>query len=68
MKGIVSAVITEDSDLLAFGCQNVIVKLELNGNAILIQRKDFGNIKEFRHWTESKFRQSTLYQSRIGKF
>ncbi|XP_071962950.1 exonuclease 1-like isoform X2 [Antedon mediterranea] len=34
--GIAEAIITEDSDLVAFGCDKVIVKLDINGNGLEI--------------------------------
>jgi exonuclease-1 len=34
----------------------VIYKLGLDGKGTLIRRKDFGKIKDFRNWTDSKFR------------
>ncbi|KAG6888721.1 hypothetical protein C0992_007630 [Termitomyces sp. T32_za158] len=41
--GIVDAILTEDSDLLVFGCQNVLFKLDSVANTVVsISRKDFG--------------------------
>ncbi|KAG6861398.1 hypothetical protein C0995_000527 [Termitomyces sp. Mi166 len=43
--GIVDAILTEDSDLLVFGCQNVLFKLDTVANTVVsISRKDFGSI------------------------
>lgn len=36
-KGIAQAVITEDSDLMLFGCSKVLFKLDLMGNGLLIE-------------------------------
>ncbi|XP_022095679.1 exonuclease 1-like [Acanthaster planci] len=36
ISGIAQAVITEDSDLVAFGCPRIIYKLDLNGNGLEI--------------------------------
>uniref|UniRef100_A0A1I8JEL4 Exonuclease 1 n=1 Tax=Macrostomum lignano TaxID=282301 RepID=A0A1I8JEL4_9PLAT len=37
--GLVDAVISEDSDLLAFGCKRVIFKLDSQGNGLLMDRR-----------------------------
>jgi exonuclease-1 len=46
----ISAVITEDSDLLCFGCPNVLFKLDQNGNCVLIKIEDLGQIKGLLFW------------------
>ena len=43
--GIVDAILTEDSDLLVFGCQNVLFKLDAVASTVVsISRKDFGSL------------------------
>ena len=43
--GIVDAILTEDSDLLVFGCQNVLFKLDSVAAAVTsISRSDFGSV------------------------
>ena len=43
--GLVDAILTEDSDLLVFGCQNVLFKLDAVANTVVsISRKDFGSL------------------------
>ncbi|KAG6856585.1 hypothetical protein H0H87_002791 [Tephrocybe sp. NHM501043] len=43
--GIVDAILTEDSDLLVFGCQNVLFKLDIvTSTVVSISRKDFGSV------------------------
>ena len=43
--GIVDAILTEDSDLLVFGCQNVLFKLDAVANTVVsISKKDFGSL------------------------
>ncbi|KDR79971.1 hypothetical protein GALMADRAFT_62406 [Galerina marginata CBS 339.88] len=43
--GIVDAILTEDSDLLVFGCQNVLFKLDSVASTVVsISRKDFGSV------------------------
>ena len=56
----VYAVISEDSDLLAFGCTRVIFKLQndLTGTEICID--DLGMIKEMRNWDHKRFRQMCI--------
>ncbi|KAG6841048.1 hypothetical protein C0991_002356 [Blastosporella zonata] len=43
--GIVDAILTEDSDLLVFSCQNVLFKLDAVASTVVsISRKDFGSV------------------------
>ncbi|KAG9290675.1 hypothetical protein G9A89_011638 [Geosiphon pyriformis] len=59
---MVAAVITEDSDLLVFGCQNVIFKMDQYGNGEEISRDNFGASHEFSMvgWTDRNFRQMAI--------
>ncbi|XP_051867280.1 exonuclease 1 isoform X2 [Pristis pectinata] len=55
--GIAQAVITEDSDLLAFGCKKVVLKVDKCGNGIEIDKARFGKCKQLGDvFTEEKFR------------
>lgn len=64
--GIVNGVITEDSDLLVFGCQNVLLKLDVVASTVIsISRKDFGTVTARRSdpnsislvgWSDVQFR------------
>lgn len=55
--GIVQAIITEDSDLLAFGCKKVILKMDQFGNGLEIDQARFGMCKQLGDgFTEEKFR------------
>ncbi|XP_072906639.1 exonuclease 1 [Hemitrygon akajei] len=55
--GIAQAVITEDSDLLAFGCKTVVLKVDKCGNGIEIDKARFGKCKQLGDvFTEEKFR------------
>lgn len=57
--GIVDGIITEDSDLLVFGCKNVYFKLnDVDGTVISISRDDFGKVTDcsLRGWTDGQFR------------
>lgn len=38
MTGIAHLIITEDSDLLAFGCPRVFFKMDQNGSGVLIEK------------------------------
>ncbi|CAO3623325.1 unnamed protein product [Cunninghamella blakesleeana] len=55
---LVEAVITEDSDLLIFGCPTIIYKLNQYGEALQVQQKDLNNLKEIdiSTWDLEKFR------------
>ncbi|KAH8987790.1 PIN domain-like protein [Lactarius akahatsu] len=57
--GIVDGIITEDSDLLVFGCKNVYFKLnDVESTVISISRDDFGKVTDcsLRGWTDGQFR------------
>ncbi|CAH2354125.1 exodeoxyribonuclease 1 [[Candida] railenensis] len=43
--GIVDGILSEDSDLLIFGCNRLITKLDDYGNCVEICREDFGLVK-----------------------
>ncbi|XP_054885662.1 exonuclease 1 [Poeciliopsis prolifica] len=55
--GFAQAVITEDSDLLAFGCKTVILKMDKHGNGIEIDQMNLGRCRSLGDvFTEEKFR------------
>ncbi|XP_037128153.1 exonuclease 1 isoform X2 [Syngnathus acus] len=55
--GLAHAVITEDSDLLAFGCQRVILKMDKQGNGLEIDQRNLGRCRSLGNvFTEEKFR------------
>uniref|UniRef100_A0A4X1T6P3 Exonuclease 1 n=1 Tax=Sus scrofa TaxID=9823 RepID=A0A4X1T6P3_PIG len=55
--GIVQAIITEDSDLLAFGCKKVILKMDQFGNGLEVDQARLGKCKQLGDvFTEEKFR------------
>ncbi|XP_035414716.1 LOW QUALITY PROTEIN: exonuclease 1 [Cygnus atratus] len=55
--GLVQAIITEDSDLLAFGCKKVFLKIDKFGNGLEIDQARLGNCKQLGNlFTEEKFR------------
>ncbi|GAA5959865.1 hypothetical protein JCM3765_000626 [Sporobolomyces pararoseus] len=61
-KGLVDGIITEDSDLLVFGCKNVLFKLDSEGNCSAISRQDFSKCREynFSDWSDAEFRQMAI--------
>ncbi len=60
--GIVDGIITEDSDLLVFGCKSVLFKLDSDGNCIEILRSKFAACREFNFagWTDAEFRRMAI--------
>ncbi|NXH23572.1 EXO1 Exonuclease, partial [Bucco capensis] len=55
--GMVQAIITEDSDLLAFGCKKVFLKIDKFGNGLEIDQARLGNCKQLGNvFTEERFR------------
>ena len=60
--GLVSAILTEDSDLLVFGCRHVLFKLDTEANTVKsISRDRFGSVNDPRGislqgWSDSQFR------------
>ncbi|XP_034538502.1 exonuclease 1 [Notolabrus celidotus] len=56
-SGLAQAVITEDSDLLAFGCKKVILKMDKEGNGLEIDQSHLGRCRSLGNvFTEEKFR------------
>ncbi|XP_006268888.2 exonuclease 1 [Alligator mississippiensis] len=54
---LVQAIITEDSDLLAFGCKKVFLKIDKFGNGLEIDQAKLGKCKQLGNvFTEEKFR------------
>ncbi|KAI8926749.1 PIN domain-like protein [Entophlyctis helioformis] len=58
--GVTTATITEDSDLLTYGCSRVIYKLKFDSKPIEIRRDDIFTIKDLRHWNMTKFREMCI--------
>ncbi|KAK6183560.1 hypothetical protein SNE40_011017 [Patella caerulea] len=57
-SGIAQVIITEDSDLLLFGCKQVMFKMDFHGNGILIEQNDINQVLEIQQgfYTFDKFR------------
>lgn len=61
--GLVDGIITEDSDLLVFGCRKVLFKLDSTSSTIVsISREDFGSVTtteggiSLLGWSDAQFR------------
>ncbi|XP_045161100.2 exonuclease 1-like [Mercenaria mercenaria] len=56
--GVAQVIITEDSDLLLFGCEKVLFKMDHAGNGILIERKRLNEVTAIQggHYQFDKFR------------
>ncbi|KAF9947334.1 Rad2 nuclease [Mortierella alpina] len=57
-KGIVDGIVTEDSDLLVFGCKRVIFKLDQYGAGIEILNENLSLVQEvsFHEWSMTEIR------------
>lgn len=67
-RGVVSGVVSEDSDLMAFGCHRLLSKMDMDGNFVDIRLDwafkgpesplkppDIGELGKLEKWTESMF-------------
>lgn len=43
-KGTIQAIVTEDSDLLVFGCKTLLLKMSQFGDCVEIKREKFANV------------------------
>ncbi|WWC61452.1 uncharacterized protein I303_104036 [Kwoniella dejecticola CBS 10117] len=61
-EGFVDGIITEDSDLLVFGCRQVIFKLDGDGKCVWIHRNNIATIRQFpmHGWTDVQFRRMAM--------
>ncbi|KAJ1668797.1 hypothetical protein IW140_000135 [Coemansia sp. RSA 1813] len=61
-QGIISAVISEDSDLIVFGCRNIIFKLDQYGAAVVFDRRRIDKTKTVKiaGWDNHKLRQMCI--------
>lgn len=57
-KGIITGILSEDSDLLVFGAKCLLTKLDQYGDCIEINRNDFTACREISlvGWSDSEFR------------
>lgn len=61
-QGLVDGVLSEDSDLLVFGCKRLITKLDKYGSCVEINRRDFCAVREvsLTGWTDTDFRRMAI--------
>ncbi|EEY17144.1 exodeoxyribonuclease [Verticillium alfalfae VaMs.102] len=61
-QGIIGGILSEDSDLLVFGCKRLLTKLDQYGNCIEINRRDFAACREvsLTGWTDAEFRRMAI--------
>ncbi|KAI1438085.1 hypothetical protein GGR50DRAFT_641390 [Xylaria sp. CBS 124048] len=61
-QGIISGIISEDSDLLVFGAKRLITKLDKYGSCVEVNRRDFNACREvsFIGWDDKQFRQMAI--------
>lgn len=57
-KGIIDAILSEDSDLLVFGAKCLLTKLDQYGDCVEINRKDFSACRDINlaGWSDAEFR------------
>jgi exonuclease-1 len=61
-EGIVDGIITEDSDLLVFGCKHVIFKLEKDGSCVSFDRNRLASVRDLpmHGWNDTHFRRMAV--------
>ncbi|KAJ2583221.1 Rad2 nuclease, partial [Coemansia sp. RSA 1804] len=61
-QGVISAAISEDSDLIVFGCQRIIFKLDQYGQATVFDRARIGRTKavDIDGWDNRRLRQMCI--------
>ncbi|CEL57970.1 exonuclease 1 [Rhizoctonia solani AG-1 IB] len=57
-EGIVDGIITEDSDLVIFGCRNLLFKLGQDGSCVNLRRDDLGAVSDLNllGWSDKELR------------
>jgi exonuclease 1 len=57
-KGLISAIISEDSDLLVFGAKCLLTKLDQYGNCVEVNKNDFCACRDINltGWSDTEFR------------
>ncbi|KAI8785058.1 exonuclease 1 [Biomphalaria glabrata] len=62
LKGIAQIIVTEDSDLLLFGCDKIIFKMDFFGNGTLIEKSRLNEVLSMQSgvYTFEKFRQMCI--------
>ncbi|KAI9868340.1 MAG: Rad2 nuclease [Trichoglossum hirsutum] len=61
-NGIISGILSEDSDLLVFGARCLLTKLDQHGDCITINRVDFAACKDISlvGWSDADFRRMAI--------
>ena len=61
-KGMINGVLSEDSDLLVFGVQRLLTKLDQYGNCVEVNRNEFSACKDISliGWTDADFRRMAI--------
>lgn len=61
-RGLVDGIISEDSDLLVFGCKRLITKLDKYGSCVEVNRRDFCAVREvsLTGWSDTDFRRMAI--------
>lgn len=62
-QGIISGIVSEDSDLLVFGAKRLLTKMDQYGQCIEINRSQFCAVREISltGWTDAEFRQMAIF-------
>lgn len=60
--GLIDAIITEDSDLLVFGCKTVLFKLDTYGHCVEVQQARFASTQQIslEGWGADEFRRMAI--------
>ncbi|KAH6623508.1 hypothetical protein F5144DRAFT_595660 [Chaetomium tenue] len=61
-QGLISGIVSEDSDLLVFGAKRLLTKMDQHGHCIEINRRDFCAVREISltGWTDNEFRHMAI--------
>lgn len=62
-QGLISGIVSEDSDLLVFGAKRLLTKMDQHGQCIEINRRDFCAVREISltDWTDTEFRHMAIF-------
>lgn len=62
-QGLISGIVSEDSDLLVFGAKRLLTKMDQHGQCVEINRRDFCAVREISltGWTDTEFRHMAIF-------